>query len=167
MQDYSPEDRFERRRWVQNLKLPCIAMMYTNAHGNSFGSLSFIWRTGDEVDQNQVSQVVLRVSREMPTFASRDVRRSFVHKYNRLSGTPKSVLRHIYASLTGDQSKAPSGQYVNMNILYCAYIILCVFYVHVCVCVCVCTCRCRDTGLYLDLYHLSELLIVYMLYFIS
>ena len=103
-------------------------MMYTYAHGNSFGSLSFIWRTGDEVDQTQVSQVIVRVSREMPTFASRDVCRTFVHKYNRLSGTPKSVLRHIYASLTEDQSKAPSGQYV--------YVLIYVYmFMYICVCV--------------------------------
>ena len=109
VQDFAPKDRFQRRRWLQNLKVPFNAMMYTYADRNSFGSLNFIWRVGNEVDQCQNSQVIVHLSSELPVFASRDVRRTFVQSYNRLSRTPKSVLRNISKSLTGDQTSALSS----------------------------------------------------------
>ena len=80
------------------------------AHGNNFGSLNFIWRVESEVDQTQNSQTLVKVSSNLPVFASRDVRRTFVQKYNRLSGTPKSVLRNIFATITGDSTSAVSSK---------------------------------------------------------
>lgn len=78
-------------------------MMYTYAHGNSFGSLNLIWTVGNEVDQCQNSQAIVHVSSELAVFASRDVRRTFV------CGTPKSVLRNIFTTLTGNQTSALSS----------------------------------------------------------
>ena len=39
-------------------------------------------------------------------YATRAIRKEFLDKYNRLAKTPKSVLRNIYKSLTGDTSSS-------------------------------------------------------------
>ena len=109
LQDYLPTDRFQRRQWLQKLKVPCSAMMYTYAHGNSFGNLYFIWKCGKEIDHTQVNQAILQVSTKLPVFASRDAQMSFVEKYSHLSKVPKSVLRSVYNTLTGNQTVAPTG----------------------------------------------------------
>ena len=111
LQDFAPTDRYERRQWLQNIEVPFPAMIYSYAHGNSYGSLGFIWKVGDEINHNEVSQVILQISSRLPVFALRDVRRLFVQKYNHFCGTPKSVLRHIFSTLTGDQTSALSGKY--------------------------------------------------------
>lgn len=110
VQDFTPQDRFNRRHWLHNLVVPFDAMLYSYAHGNSFGSLNFIWRVESEVDQSRNSQTLVKVSSNLPVFASRDVRRTFVQTYNRLSGTPKSVLRNIFATITGDLTSAVSSK---------------------------------------------------------
>lgn len=92
LQDYAPKDRFQRRQWLQKLKVPFNAMVYVYAHGNSFRSLNFIWRIGEEINHTQVNQAILYVSTKLPVFASRDVQQSFVQKYSHLSKAPKCVL---------------------------------------------------------------------------
>ena len=83
----------------------------------SFGSLSFIWMIEDEVDQIQVSQVVVYVSREMPIFASRDVRQTLIHKYNHLTEYTVSYLCF------------PHGRSVNSTVRsVCTYVVyMCVY----------------------------------------
>ncbi len=107
VQDFTPKDRFECRSWLSNLVVPFNAMLYTYAHGNSFGTLNFIWRVESGVDQTRNSQTLIRLSSEL---CSRNVRRTFVEKYNRLIGTPKSVLRNIFTTLTGNLSTAVSSK---------------------------------------------------------
>ncbi len=81
-----------------------LCYIRTYVHGNSFGALNFIWRVESGVDQTRNSQTLIRLSSELPVFCSRNVRRTFVEKYNHLIGTPKSVLRNIFTTLklTGD-----------------------------------------------------------------
>ena len=81
LQDYAPKNRFQCRKWLQNLKVPFNAMVYVYAHGNSFESLNFVWRIGEEIDDIQLNEAILYVSSKLPVFASRDVQQSFVQKY--------------------------------------------------------------------------------------
>jgi len=82
-------------------------MIYTYAHGNSFGSLHFIWKCGEEVDHIQVNQAVIYVSKQLPVFTSRDAQKSFMSKYSQVS---ESLLQNIFRNLTGDQIAAPTGK---------------------------------------------------------
>ena len=97
LQDYAPIDRFQCRQWLQKLQVPFNSMMYTYAHGNSFGSLRFIWKCGEEeVDHSQVNQAVIYVSKHLPVFTSRYTQKSFMNKYSHISKVSKSLLRNIF-----------------------------------------------------------------------
>ena len=92
LQDYAPKDHFQHRQWLQNLKVPFNAMVYVYAHGNSFRSLNFIWRIGEEPHHTQLNEAILYVLSKLPVFALRDVQQSFIQKYGHLSKTPECVL---------------------------------------------------------------------------
>lgn len=45
--DLEPEDRYERRQWLEKLSLPFPATLYSYHHGNSLGNklpMAAIWR---------------------------------------------------------------------------------------------------------------------------
>ena len=41
--DFSPDDRFQRKNWFANFKLAIPCMLYRFMHGNNLGTLSFVW----------------------------------------------------------------------------------------------------------------------------
>lgn len=73
VQDFAPKDRFERRQWLRDLVVPFDAMLYTYTHGNSFGSLNFIWQVESEIDQTRNSQTLTQLSSKLcHTFVQTD-----------------------------------------------------------------------------------------------
>lgn len=65
--DMAPTDRFERRKWVSNLKVSFPIMLYKYAYGNNLGTLLYAWRipVNEPPDSLVVGQVFFTA--EQPT----------------------------------------------------------------------------------------------------
>ncbi len=57
--DLSPADRYQRRRWISGIKLSFPIMIYKYAYGNHLGTLIYIWKLSENepVDSTTVSKI--------------------------------------------------------------------------------------------------------------
>ena len=107
--DYSPPNRFERRHWLDRLQVELPIKMYRFFHGNSLGTLTFVWKLpsdGSE-DPNATAQAISLNSKQK-VYSTRQMHKDFIVKYNRFVKAPTSVLRHMYKELVHDSSAATS-----------------------------------------------------------
>ena len=85
-------------------------MIYRFMHGNSLGTLSFIWKTpasGAEATTN--ARIVTDLNARQKVFSTRQMHRDYIDRYTRMLKTSqKAVLRHLYRSLTDDFSSSRS-----------------------------------------------------------
>ena len=107
--DFSPDYRYSRRHWMDKLQLPFASMVYRFPYGNSLGVVSFIWKVPHECDKTQIARLVSKLNERQHFFATRDMRRNFIDRYNQHVKIPKDVLRNIYKTLTDDASAAVPG----------------------------------------------------------
>ena len=70
------------------------------------GVVSFLWKIPDEVDETKAARLVTLLSEQHKVFASREMRREFLHT---LAKTSKAMLRNIYKALMEDCSAASSA----------------------------------------------------------
>ena len=108
--DYSPPDWFERRHWLNRLQVELPIKMYKFFHGNSLGTLTFVWKLpsdGSE-DPNATAQAISLLNSKQKVYSTRQMRKDFIVKYNRFVKAPTSVLRHMYKELVHDSSAATS-----------------------------------------------------------
>ena len=86
-------------------------MIYRFPYGNHLGVVSFIWKVPDvtTIDQTQVARLVSKLNDQQQFFATRDMRKEFIDRYTQHVNIPKTVLRHIYRSLTCDASSAATA----------------------------------------------------------
>ena len=112
LNDFAPEDRFDRRKWINKLQLPVTIFMYRYPHGNNLGTLNFAWKVPIEIDPTQNQRTIAQLNNSQKLFYTREVRREFLDKYTHLaektSLKSKNVLRNIFRSLVHDES-APSS----------------------------------------------------------
>ena len=106
--DISPIDRYERRKWLSELALPFPIMLYKYAYGNSLGTLVHAWRIPEDesVDNTKISQIFSQLCRKQSFYSSRAMRRDFLNKYSCLAKISKMVLRNIYRTLLQDHAAA-------------------------------------------------------------
>ena len=77
-------------------------------YGNRLGTLSFVWKVPEEVDETKNARVMLQMTEEIAKHSTREMRRDFIEKYQRFATASKSLLRSIYHDLTEDSSSAPT-----------------------------------------------------------
>ena len=115
---FCPDNRIERRKFIKNLRLSKPIMLYRVAYGGSIGTLNFIWsvpvgQTEDKTSRNM--KVISQISEDLPTFSSRAMRQEFIDKFISYVKCPKSVIRHMYFSLTGHEESANSSSEKEIN----------------------------------------------------
>ena len=110
--DFAPEDRFIRRKWINMLQLPVKIFLYRYPHGNNLGTLSFAWKVPNEVDQTLNQRTIAQLNESQRIFCTRELRKEFLDKYTHLalktSLKSKSVLHNIFRTLVHDDSAASS-----------------------------------------------------------
>ncbi|WAR05775.1 hypothetical protein MAR_021144, partial [Mya arenaria] len=109
LDNFCPDNRIERRKYLKNLRLSKHITLYRVAYGGSIGTLSFIWSVppGNTSDRmNQCMRVISEISDSLPKFSCRALRKEFIEKYVNFVKCPKSILRHMYFSLTGYEESA-------------------------------------------------------------
>ena len=106
LNELAPTDRYQRRHWLENIKLPFQTMRYRYPYGNHLGVVTYLWKVGDPVDETKASRLVSSLNTSHNLYASRETRKEFLDLYYSLTKVNKSVLRNIYKSLVGDCSAA-------------------------------------------------------------
>jgi len=47
--DYTPEDRYTRRHWIDQISLQFQVILYKFAYGSIIGTMPFVWRTQEDI----------------------------------------------------------------------------------------------------------------------
>lgn len=110
LSDFEPEQRYERRHWLDSLRLPFEVAQMKRSYGGQAGNVNILWKvdTSDKDHDTKMAQVILKITEDLPKFHTRQMKADFITKYQKLIKTSKANLGEIYRSLTGDNSAASS-----------------------------------------------------------
>ena len=81
--------------------------LLTYSHGNNIGSLHFVWKVLESVDEDisESQRTIEKAKSEIPIFHTRAMKRALASKFGRVSPSMKPVLlRALYKELTNDAS---------------------------------------------------------------
>lgn len=78
--DIQPEDKFERRKWIENLTLPYPVKRYTHRFGNYLGNFHFVWKIVDD-DATGDLEAISSIKEHFPVYATRAMRNEFMNCY--------------------------------------------------------------------------------------
>nr|XP_022308033.1 uncharacterized protein LOC111114036 [Crassostrea virginica] len=102
-----PEDKFEKRKWMDNLTLPYPVKLYTHKFGNYLGNFHFVWKVEDD-DATGDLEAISSIKEHLPIYATRAMSNEFINRYSK-TGTKPAILRDMYRFLTRDASAAVSS----------------------------------------------------------
>ena len=113
LEELAPEDRFERRAWLDHVALSVPFVMYCYQHGNFKGTEHFLWHIPHEHSCRSDTfnaRVISRLNEQMDKYATRAMKKEFIDKYSRRVKIPKMVLRSIFRELSGDLSSSETAE---------------------------------------------------------
>ena len=76
LNDFAPSNRYTRCHWFDKVALPYKVMIMKYPHGNSLGTLCFIWRVLEQIDDAQNARLMLHLSQEVYHYSTREMRRN-------------------------------------------------------------------------------------------
>lgn len=84
-----------RKNWLDKLQL---VKMYRYSHGNSIGTMTFLWRipTDSPEDPTVTAQAISSLNSRQKQYCTRQMRKHFLMKYGQFMKALTSVLRHNY-----------------------------------------------------------------------
>lgn len=100
--DLQPTERFERRNWLQNVKLQVPVTLYSVQQGNYLGNLNFIWKlpmNKDERMESSTVRTVNSITRILPVHVTRQMVKDFFEPYRKRLGLKPAILRHMLCYL--------------------------------------------------------------------
>lgn len=65
--DFEPEDKTERRKWLDNLHLSFDISLFTYKYGNYLGNVNLVWKVNEEDTQQSTSLEIGIVSKRKYT----------------------------------------------------------------------------------------------------
>ena len=82
LSSYEPEDRIQRRRWLQKLAVSTDIAMLTRSYGGNTGNVSVVWRVDSSSENHETdnARVTLAVTEKMSVYHTRQMRKDFVEK---------------------------------------------------------------------------------------
>jgi len=93
-------------------------MFFRMAFGGGLGTLNFVWTVNidDPCEMsNQNTKLFAEISRDLPKFSTRTMRRDFINKYHQYVKAPKSILRYMYHELTNTESTSETEEQHEIN----------------------------------------------------
>ena len=109
MNDFAPEDRYERRNWLNNLQLPFRVQSYKYPHGNNLGTMNSAWKIPDEIDHTLNHQAIAHLNNSQKLYYRRDFLDTYTRLASRISRKSKAVLRNMFCSLVHNESSPSSA----------------------------------------------------------
>ena len=106
--DYSPSDRYVHKHWLNNLQLEFPVKMYRYSHGNSLGSMTFLWHlpSDSSEDSTSTAKAITCLNSKQKLYHTRQMSRDFLIQYSEFVKAPTCVLRHMFKELVRDSSAA-------------------------------------------------------------
>ena len=108
LEEFKPSVKWKKHRFLQNLVVPCKTVRYT--YTSSTGNLDFAWRVPTSFDDTSLlarnMKIVDDLRKEVPTYHSRAMKRTFVQSFGTVVNCKPMFLRKAYSMLTGDSSAA-------------------------------------------------------------
>lgn len=101
--DFEPQNKDERKNWIQKLALSCPVTFFTYRYGNYLGNLNIIWKIPKVVrDRNTQKEIqtVNNVKEDIMKFATRQMRKDFIDRYKKCPGMQPVILRNMFNFLT-------------------------------------------------------------------
>lgn len=101
--DFEPQNKDERKNWIQKLALSCPVTFFTYRYGNYLGNLNIIWKipklVRDRNTQKEI-QTVNNVKEDIMKFATRQMRKDFIDRYKKCPGMQPVILRNMFNFMT-------------------------------------------------------------------
>ena len=93
--EFAPVDRFECRSYINNLSVDVY--VYRMAYGGSIGTITYIWKINPSFSDHEErnARALLLVTENLPKYATRDMKRTFIDKYTDVSNCSPMMLRHM------------------------------------------------------------------------
>ena len=110
LHNFTPDDRFERRRWIKDISLSVKFVLCSYQHGNYKGTENFLWKIPSSPAERNDAQVITRITNNIGIYATRTMKKMFVDKYSQRVKVPKMVLRHMFRELSNDCSAAETSE---------------------------------------------------------
>lgn len=110
---FAPEDRYERRQWIDQIALTIPLVIYSYQHGNYKGTEHFLWPVPVDPSSRsdtRTARVISELNNKIDVYATRAMKKAFIDKYSRRIKVPKMVLRHIFHELSGDSSACETAE---------------------------------------------------------
>ena len=106
--DYEPEDRYQRRHWIDQLHLSIDVAFMKKSYGGPIGNINVIWKIDrDNTNHDcEMGKTLLVINNGLPEYHTRQMKKDFIQRFNKVSSVPATVMKQMYRDLTGDDSKA-------------------------------------------------------------
>ena len=120
--EYTPPDTRQRRYYVDNLSqgIPYKCILYRVSAGNNLVTHNFLWRIPNGLDDETVlaknTEIIQKLTHDMPTYHTRAMRRQFVQKAALICNVKSMHARQVYRLLTGDSSASTNEVEKNCDI---------------------------------------------------
>ena len=108
--DFEHSSGYNRRHWLDNVKLASQVAIMTCHYGCTIGNINILWRIHqDDQHETNMARVTLAATEGLPIYHTRQMRKYFICKYQRLGKTSIGNMKEIYRELTGDVSAAENA----------------------------------------------------------
>ena len=99
---YEPEMRYERRHWVDNLKLSSDKALMKESYWSRIGNIN-IKVVRDVNHETNMAKTGLSANSKLPEYHTKQIRKEFVEKFQKIANINRSGLTEIYEELEGDE----------------------------------------------------------------
>ena len=108
--DFELSSRYNRRHWLDNVKLASQVAIMTRHYGGTIGNINILWGIHqDDQHETNMARARLAATEGLPVYHTRQMRKDFICKYQRLVKTSTGNMKEIYRELTGDVSAAENA----------------------------------------------------------
>lgn len=96
--DFELVDRFDRRIWIQELKLLFVVGLFIYCYGNYLGNVNIIWKQFEKLERESILDIFIinDIKVKIFKFGIRVMFKEFYEKYVKLCKEKFVILRFFY-----------------------------------------------------------------------
>ena len=103
LQEYEPDDKKQRKSWVESLKFTFPVMKFAYPFGNYLGTLHILWKLPAKIEDRKSEldiKIMNEIREQIPVYSTRAMRREFIESFSAVPNLQPAVLRsiHVYIS---------------------------------------------------------------------
>ena len=101
--DYEPEERYQRRHWIDKLHLSVDVAFMKKSYGGRIGNINIIWKVdrSDEHHDREMGKTLLLINNGLLEYYTRQMKKDFIQRFNNISNASTSFATH-FISLDSD-----------------------------------------------------------------